>query len=761
MLQHKLGRKVAVPPPLDPSVVREYAHQHPHKNNPNQVRRDWTETLCWQPALVLKDGQGKLHFDLSDAVTNFRVLVVSHTLDGRLGADSIEIASRLPYQVEPKVPVEISTSDQVTVPVIVTNNSSDSTTATLDAQVKGLRLIGAAPGPIALEAGQSKRHLFRYQPLQEGKAVFQVQGNFAKGRDTVERSFLIVPDGFPAGGASSGTLQGVVPVVHEIVMPASWVPGSLTLQVQAYPSILTELQKGLDALLREPHGCFEQSSSSNYPNVLILNYLQDTQQANPVVEKKARALIDRGYNQLLAFECSPPDDPKTRRGYEWFGQTAPPHEALTAYGLLQFHDMARVFAVDIAMLQRTQQYLLDQRDGKGGFKRNARAVDQFGHAPQDITNAYIVWALAESGRQQDLADELSALYEQAKTSQDPYFIALVSLGQQKADRAGESVELLRRLGEFQKASGEIAGARTSITHSSGRDLLIETTALTTLGWLRAGRPAEFNAPAQRAGKWLLAQRRGAGSFGSTQATILALKALIELTRINQQFIQPGELHMEVVHNNMMQLNGEAKVVPGAIEPITVALKEKPADGPNPGLGVLGPGRNEIRVWLAAGNTQLPYMLSWSYRVGKPAGDPKSPVQLTTRLSQPRATEGQAVKLHAILENRSGEDQGMAVAVIGLPAGLVLPPDFAQLKELARLRDNGDKPGVISAWELQGRELILYWRELKADAKVELDLDLECHLPGVYSGPASRAYLYYNAEHKQWLEPLRITIASAP
>ncbi len=71
--------------------------------------------------------------------------------------------------------------------------------------------------------------------------------------------------------------------------------------------------------------------------------------------------------------------------------------------------MARVHEVDPAMLKRTQQYLLDQRDGKGGFKRNARALDTFGRAPEHITNAYIVWALTEGGKDDDITKELNAL----------------------------------------------------------------------------------------------------------------------------------------------------------------------------------------------------------------------------------------------------------------------------------------------------------------------------------------------------------------
>ena len=53
--------------------------------------------------------------------------------------------------------------------------------------------------------------------------------------------------------------------MNEIVLPETWCPGTLKCRVQVYPSTLADLQKGLEALLREPDGCFEQTSTSNYP----------------------------------------------------------------------------------------------------------------------------------------------------------------------------------------------------------------------------------------------------------------------------------------------------------------------------------------------------------------------------------------------------------------------------------------------------------------------------------------------------------------
>jgi len=149
---------------------------------------------------------------------------------------------------------------------------------------------------------------------------------------------------------------------------------------------------------------------------------------------------------------------------------------------------------------------------------------------------------------------------------------------------------------------------------------------------------------------------------------------------------------------------------------------------------------------------------------KPANPESAPLHLTTKLDRATAREGETVKLKAVVENKSDKGQGMAVAILGLPGGLSLPEDMTQLKDMVRLRDNGTKPGLISFWELgdpkkgqSSRELVLYWRELAPNQKIEVNIDLICRIPGEYRGPASRAYLYYNSDLKHWVDPLAMTI----
>src|SRR6185369_17581381 len=137
ILEDKLQRRVQLPAVNEPCVVREYAHQH--KTPKDDVRRDFTETVYWHPVLVLPgDGKALVKFDLSDSLTRYDVAVLSHTLDGRIGFNRTEITAKLPFAVDPKVPIEVTENDQIAIPVAVTNETQKDVSANLSAQSKGL-----------------------------------------------------------------------------------------------------------------------------------------------------------------------------------------------------------------------------------------------------------------------------------------------------------------------------------------------------------------------------------------------------------------------------------------------------------------------------------------------------------------------------------------------------------------------------------------------------------------------------------------------
>ena len=305
-------------------------------------------------------------------------------------------------------------------------------------------------------------------------------------------------------------------------------------------------------------------------------------------------------------------------------------------------------------------------------------------------------------------------------------------------------ELLKKLAGTQKPDGHLDGARTSITGSGGRDLQIEATALGVLAWLKANRP-DFQVNVRSAAQWIGKQRSGSGAFGSTQATILALKALIAHAKANRRPMEAGKVTLTVNGQAVAQKDFSADLKEALI--LTVPDAEKH----------LKPGVNSVKIEVT-GNNVLPYTLNCTYQALTPNNPAAPPVKLAARLDRDNVRDGETVRLNVQVENASGRGQGMAVAVIGLPAGLNLPENMEQLKNLAKPRNNGTEPGVISAFEVRNREVVLYWRDLGPKQKIELNLDLVCRVPGEFRGPAGRAYLYYNADHKHWIEPVLVKVA---
>ena len=47
-----------------------------------------------------------------------------------------------------------------------------------------------------------------------------------------------------------------------------------------------------------------------------------------------------------------------------------------------------------------------------------------------------------------------------------------------------------------------------------------------------------------------------------------------------------------------------------------------------------------------------------------------------------------------MENKAAKGQGMVVAIVGLPAGLELPPNFEQLRTYAKLRNMAEAARML-------------------------------------------------------------------
>lgn len=721
--QDALLRDEAVAIRNDFVAVRVYAHTARSGRQPAD-RVDFRETLFWHAGLQTDDnGQGTVEFALNDSVTTFRVFAEAFDGRGGLGDTVTAIESVQPFYLEPKLPTEVRAGDYVRIPIGIVN----ATDVALDSQIQVdahiLQKSGTHTFAAPLAPGARVRKMVGVLVgKRDGEAQFTLDAAAGAYRDRVTRSVRVKPLGFPAQLTKGGLIGPGETVTFDVRLPQDVVPGSLRARAVVYPTPLASMNEALASLIREPYGCFEQTSSTTYPLVMAQQYFLSHQGVDPSLIERSSQILETGYQRLRGFECK-------SGGFEWFGQD-PGHDALTAYGLLEFTDMAKVRSVDAALLDRTRTWLLAQRDGKGGFARKTHTYHVWLAEPE-IANTYNLWALFEAGVTRDLEREVAWVRDAASRTDNTYVQALAAnVLSLAADKDGEN-QLLDKLAGLQTESGSLRGATRSVVGSTGEALDIETTALAVMAWLRN---PSYTDQVEKSIKFLAESCKG-GRFGSTQSTVLALRAVVAYDKSRAKPKAPGQL--------VLTVNGQPFGTAAPFTPETQGAIELPDSA-----SALGPGEHKLSVQMTGGSP-MPYSMAIEYYRLQPVTSDKCALHLETTLLNPRIEEGKATDVSVVVVNRTGEKVPNPMAIIGIPGGLKVRHD--QLKELV-------KQQKIAAYEVLGQEVVLYWRALDAEQRVELPLSLIAEVPGTYTAPASRAYLYYTDEHKHWVEGFRAEIS---
>ena len=507
-------------------------------------------------------------------------------------------------------------------------------------------------------------------------------------------------------------------------VPDEAVKSSSRLMVKLFPSRIASALEGLENAVQMPYGCFEQASSTTYPNVLIYDYLKRAGKLTPAFEQRAKRYISLGYQRLLRYEVS-------GGGFEWFGR-APANQVLTAYGLMEFRDMSRVFPVDEQVIQRTQRWLIARQTGDGSWSPDGHSLSdglwRSGYSGQQMVTAYIAWSLAESGYRGPALDRaLAYLSRNLSIIDDPYTLALVTATFAKAKHAslGAAATALAAKATRRDKEAFFSPAAATVYYGRGVSGNIETTAL---GVYALGLAAREAALVQGGLGYIASNRDYRGTWHSTQGTILALRALLAGTA--------ADADQQV----SVRINGQ--------DAGSFALK---ASSETPQLVDLGPrARQGANVVELRGQAAVPFQVVASYVLPwreKGAEDDR-PLTLKVEYGRTKVDLGGIVPLDVSLTYRKPEASGMALLALGLPPGLTaLAEDLEALKSA----------GQVARYELEAGRVNLYIDRLATGSTLSLKLRLKARGKVKTQGASSLAYLYYHPEVRASAAPTPIVV----
>ncbi|MEY4548043.1 MAG: hypothetical protein RL685_4238, partial [Pseudomonadota bacterium] len=698
-----------------------------------RLRQDFPETLYVNPALITDaTGQATLSVDMADSITEWRVSALGNTASGQLGGAVSGVTVFQDFFVDVSFPATLTRGDEVDFPIAVYNYLDTPQNVSLALEPAAWYTpLGDTQLSVALGPGEVRGVSLPVRVEQVGLQTLRLTGSGPGASDAVARRVRVVPDGKAFPVALSGALEPGS-VEHTVSFPVGAVPGSEQLYLNVYPAFLAQAVSGMDSVLQVPSGCFEQTTSTTWPNVLVTRYMQQAGQITPEIQLRAESLISAGYQRLLTFE-------HPGGGFSWFGTQDPaPFLSVTAFGLMEFADMKAVHEIDPAMLQRTQDWLVAQQAGDGSWPGDQSEFFSF-HTSGVRNTAFVLWALAENGYQGPALARGASYVKQnlaggaASEQNDPYTLALAA-NALVASGDAEASSVLAQLESLKTQDGDEVYWTTELQtnfYGGGRDADVSATALATYALLRAN---AYPATTQGALQYITAAKDPNGNFGSTQATTWSLKTLLlAASRGTDGAVGSLQVTVDGSPFSQVELRADQSDVMTTVDLSALAS----AGAHQVELSFVGTGRVSYNL---VGSHHLP----WSALPPEPTG----PLAIEVGYDQTSLAVNDTVRATATIQNLTQETTNMVLVTLGVPPGFTVEmTDF----------DPYLSAGQLSRAEVTGKQLILYVSELGANQTLSFQYSLSATLPVRASDGGAEVALYYEPERKSQAPAVTLTV----
>lgn len=691
-----------------------------------RVRRYFPETLFYTPETITDDnGLLALNLPMADSITTWRMSAMANAKNGAIGDATSALKVFKPFFIDLDLPVALIQNDEVTIPVAVYNYLSEpqEVKIALERAPWFNLLEGEFERTVSIAANEVSSVTYRIRAGKLGAQPITVFAWGSKDNDAIGKTIEVRPNGSPQFVTANGRLTGSVK--ETVNFPQGRVAGADKLFVKIYPGFFSQVVEGLDAILQMPNGCFEQTSSTTYPNILALQYMKQTGKITPAVEMKAKEYINLGYQRLLTFEIP-------GGGFQVFG-SPPATRILSAYGLLEFTDMSQVYSIDANVIQRTQSWLMGQMKQDGSWDPD----ENYAHAEmwksiQDnrvLATAYVAMALAQTGVKNPLEPAKAYLLNHAGEAKDAYTLAILCNALLALDRENPAAKTcMQRLVDL----GIIEGDRmywkseASMSYARGDHANVEATAWVVMALLEDGR---FSKETGKALNWIIDQKDPNGTWGTTHGTVLALKALVNSLGKQTQHCDATVL---------VRINGKdasrLEIKPDTSDLFRQLDLTQFASDAN----------NDVEIDLE-GEGSLLYQVVGKYFVPWTANEKErsQPFDIQVQYDRSQLRRNDTVTCQIKGTNQKSHRVEMVMIDIGIPPGFRV--EQPTLDEYVNNK-------TIAKYSLTPRQMTIYLQSMDGGQTVELKVPMKATLPMVAKAPESTIYEYYNPEQKKASPP---------
>lgn len=707
------------------------------------VRSYFPEALYINPEIITDaSGHAEISIPVADSITTWRMAMLASTKSGALGTSTSSLKVFQDFFADLDLPVTLTQGDRVSIPVAIYNYAGAKGEVSLDLEKYAwFELVDDSnTKKVSVASGQVGSSQFTIQANKIGKFKLtlsaKMKGNLDRRnfdrRDIVVREIEVVPNGREQSLAANGRLEQEA--TEQVNFPANAIPEASKVFVRLYPGPLSQVIEGMSGILQMPFGCFEQTSSTTYPNVLALDYMKRTKKLTPEVHAKAEGFIANGYQRLLTFEVP-------GGGFSWFGR-APANKILTGYGLMEFADMAKVHDVDPRLIARTQDWLADQQQTDGSWKPdvsfiNEGATNRFNSDLLRIT-AYVAWSLVSSGYNGPAIDKAKRYIEAHRDAKaDAYTLAVLA---NFAVDYGKDRDLTQRtLDQLIEARTEKDGqvfwaSEETGVYSTGVSAAIETTGLAVQALLKVGQSSGIS---RKALQFLTSKKQASGNWGTTQATIMALRALLLASEKGGADAR-GQVSVSLNGRIVQQLD------------LIAENNDLLHEFVLPGINATS---NEVRLQFH-GTGGMAYQIAGQYFVPWQKEDTSEPLSIDVSYDRTRLAENDIATATATITSHLNGTAKMIMVDLGIPPGFDLMSE--DLDTYAQ-KDAGGAGGHLEKYSMTATQAILYFDALAPRQTITIHYRLRAKYPIHAHTFQSRVYEYYDPNISAIAKPIELEV----
>ena len=510
---------------------------------------------------------------------------------------------------------------------------------------------------------------------------------------------------------------------QDIIFNETAIEGSKRLKVKLYPSSATEIINGIENVLKMPSGCFEQTSSSLYPDILAIKYLEENNLSSPEIKEKAMDYISKGYQKLLTYEV-----PSEKGGYSLYGN-APAEPVITAFGLMEFKELSSVYEVDEKVINNMKEYIYKKQKVSGEFDYNSTYIGTSASTDKYAMNAYITWALSEA-EPDDKRLEKSVRYLESNLDKitDNYTLALIA--NVFANTSNKKVsEVVDRLSKNLTNENDYTYIQSSIKDyygTRGKYQNIQTSALTSIALSKLNKDAKAN---EGLINYIIGQKDSRGTWGTTQSTILALKAI-------NDYNKKGKLKEQTI---TVDINGNEQRA--EIKEDSLDIYEFTFDNVS--------DENTVKIGMKDGNINYEIVKEYYQNYDSINNTSQSEVTniLVTQELNTSLNINDIITQNIHITNNS-ESIENALVQINIPQGCSVDEN-----SLLEMKYNG----TIEKYEYNYGRINIYLRDFSKTESIDLQVKYRAMYPEKITGSAIRVYDYYNPETEGISKPVEITV----